>query len=341
MKNKTFIVAEMSANHNRDYSLGIEIIHAAKESGADAIKLQTYTPDTLTIKSNKKDFLIKGSPWSGRTLWDLYNEAYTPWDWHYGFMDEAKKIGIQLFSTPFDITAVDFLENLGVEIYKVASFENRDAQILKAIALTRKPTIISNGMTSFAEMKASVNYFRSLNGGRLTILKCTSSYPARKSESNVGLLPDMKKAFGCDVGISDHTPGWQVPVASVALGGTVIEKHFTISRNIKTPDSAFSMEPAEFEEMVRNVREMESVVESNEYGQTEGEKDSVFFRRSLFIVKDVKKGDILSPENIRSIRPGTGMTPLRYYDLIDGLYEFTDDYDNGTPLTDNRIKKIQ
>lgn len=329
----------MSANHNHDFNLGIDIIRAAKEAGADAIKLQTYTPDTLTIKSNKSDFMIKGSPWDGETLWDLYNSAYTPWEWHCGFKEEADRIGIELLSTPFDVSAVEFLEELGVKRYKIASFENRDAQILRAVAKTNKPIIISNGMTSVEEMELSIDYIKSLGNNDITILKCTSSYPATIDESNVSLLTDMKNRFKCSVGVSDHTPGWTVPVLSVALGGTVIEKHLTISRSIKTPDSAFSMEPDEFREMVNNVRNAELAMSSSKYGQTDGEKSSVFFRRSLFIVRDVKMGDFANEENVRSIRPGTGMSPIHYYEVMDGKYRFLDNYDAGTPLTIDKLTK--
>lgn len=331
--NKTFIVAEMSANHGKDLNLGIELIYAAKESGADAIKLQTYTPDTLTIRSDKKWFQIHGGLWDGQSLYDLYESAYTPWDWHWTFKEVADSIGIELFSTPFDITAVYFLEELGVQRYKVASFENRDAQLLKTIAMTGKPVIISSGMTSLDELRQIVGYWDFYRGGDLTLLKCTSSYPARTDESNVSLLPVMAQEFGCEVGVSDHTPGWYVPAAAVALGGTVVEKHLTLSRNINTPDSGFSMEPDEFADMVFHVREMEKVVSSSEFGVTEGEKDNIIFRRSLFVVEDVCAGDLITNYNVRSIRPGYGISPLVYFDVVNSGRKFNDSYDAGTPLS--------
>jgi N-acetylneuraminate synthase len=326
----TYIVAEMSANHNQDFEQAVSIVEAAKAAGADAVKLQTYTPDTLTIDCDNENFRIKGTLWGGRTLYELYGQAYTPWEWQPKLKETANELGLALFSTPFDETAVDFLEEMGVPAYKVASFENVDLPLLRRIAGTGKPMIMSTGMATLAEIDEAVRTVREAGGSQLALLKCTSAYPALPEEMNLRTIPHLAEAFGVPAGLSDHTLGIAVPVAAVALGACLIEKHFTLSRAVPGPDSAFSLEPHEFKAMVEAVRTAESALGSVHYGVGGGEAGSRVFRRSLFVVRDVKAGEVFTAENVRSIRPGYGLHS-RYLGVVLGR-RASCDIKRGTPL---------
>ncbi len=304
----SFIVAELSANHNQDFNQAVELIKAAKEAGADAIKLQTYTPDTITIDCDNEYFRIgKGTIWEGKTLYELYKEAYTPWEWQPELKKIANDLGMELFSTPFDRSAVDFLEKMDVPCYKIASFELVDIPLIQYVAQTGKPIIMSTGMATLGEIGEAVQAAREAGCKEIALLKCTSAYPAPPEEINLRTIPHMAEAFGCPVGLSDHTLGIAVPVAAVALGACIVEKHFTLSRDIPGPDSAFSLEPQEFKEMVEAIRTTEKALGKVSYDVTKHEKASRIFRRSLFVVKDMKAGDVFTEENVRSIRPGYGM----------------------------------
>lgn len=326
-----YIIAEISANHNQSYEQAVKLIHAAKNSGADAVKLQTYTPDTITINCRNELFHVgKGSLWEGRCLYDLYGEAYTPWEWHAGLFDEAKKLGLDILSTAFDPTAVDFLEELSVPVHKIASFEIVDIPLIEKMASTGKPLIISTGMASLGEIEEAVQAARGAGAEQIALLKCTSAYPAPPEEMNLRTIPNLAETFGVPVGLSDHTLGPEVPVAAVCMGACIIEKHFTLTRNVPGADSAFSLIPGEFEAMVKAVRIAESSLGRIRYGLQEDEVASKAFRRSLFVVKDVKKGDVLSAENVRSIRPAMGLHP-RYLNEIFGR-RARKDITAGTPL---------
>jgi len=325
-----YIVAEMSANHNQDFDRAVEIIGAAKEAGADAIKLQMYTPDTLTIDCDNEYFLIKGTLWEGRNLYDLYKEAHTPWDWQPKLKEIANDLGMHLFSTPFDATAVDFLEEMDVPAYKIASFEMVDLPLIRRVAQTGKPIIMSTGMATLAEIDEAVRTIREVRGNQLALLKCTSAYPALPGEIHLRTIPHLAEAFGLPVGLSDHTLGIAVPVAAVALGACIVEKHFTLSRSIPGPDSSFSLEPNEFKNMVGAIRVAEKALGKISYDVTECEAASRVFRRSLFVVKDMKAGEEFTKENVRSIRPGYGLH-TRY--LVDVLQRrASKDIKRGTPL---------
>jgi pseudaminic acid synthase len=327
----TYIVAEMSANHNQNFAQAVEIVMAAKEAGADAIKLQTYTPDTMTIDCRKEYFEIgKGTIWEGRNLYELYSEAYTPWEWQPKLKEVAAELGLDCFSSPFDLTAVDFLERMGVPAYKIASFELVDLPLIRKVAQTGKPTIMSTGMASLAEIDEAVRTFREAGGTQLALLKCTSAYPAPAEEMNLHTIPHLARSFRVAVGLSDHTLGIAVPVAAVAVGACIIEKHFTLSRKISGPDSAFSLEPHEFKVMVEAVRTVEKALGRVHYGGSEHEANSRMFRRSLFVVKDVKAGEVFTESNVRSIRPGQGLQP-RYYENILGRFA-TRNIKRGSPL---------
>lgn len=326
----TFIVAEMSGNHHQSVDQAIEIIRAAKAAGADAIKLQTYTADTLTIDCPNDYFRIKGTIWEDRTLYNLYSEAYTPWDWHEKLMETARSLDLDIFSTPFDPTAVDFLEELNVPAYKIASFEIVDLPLIRKIAQTGKPIIMSTGMASLSEIDDAVRTIRDAGNNDIVLLKCTSAYPSVPDEMNLRTIPHLSQAFNLPVGLSDHTLGIAVPVAATALGACVIEKHFTISRNDPGPDSAFSLEPPELKEMVDAIRTVERAMGSVSYSVTPKETESRVFRRSLFAVKDIAQGDALTHENVRSIRPGAGLAP-KYLDDIIGK-KAAQDIPRGTPL---------
>ena len=314
-RNKPFIIAEMSGNHNHSLERALQIVDAAAESGVDALKLQTYTADTLTIDKSDGEFFISdpNNLWKGESLYSLYQKAYTPWEWHKAIFDRCKEKGIVCFSTPFDFTAVDFLEELDCPIYKIASFENIDIPLIKRVAQTGKPMIISTGMASISELDDLVRTAKENGCQDLTLLKCTSSYPATPEGTNLLTIPHMKELFKCNVGLSDHTLGIGAAVASVALGATVIEKHFTLSRADGGVDAAFSMEPAEMAQLVRECNTACEALGKVSYEMQEQEKKSVVFRRSLYIVEDMKAGDMITEKNMRSIRPGKGLSPKYYY----------------------------
>jgi N-acetylneuraminate synthase len=326
-----YIVAEMSANHHQDFDEARRIIEAAAEAGADAIKLQTYTADTMTIESDDDVFRVgKGTLWEGRTLYDLYEEAYTPWDWQPKLKEFANDLGLDLFSTPFDDTAVDFLEEMDVPVHKVASFEIVHLPLLRKIAQTGKPVIMSTGMATLAEIDDAVRTLREEGCEQLVLLKCTSAYPAPPEEANLRTIPHLSEAFGVPTGLSDHTMGTAVPVAAVALGACVIEKHMTMSREVEGPDSGFSLEPHEFEQMVDAVRTAEEALGKVHYDLTEKQRASQAFRRSLFVVRDVDQGELLTHKNVRIIRPGHGLAP-KHYDSILGR-TFSRPIERGTPV---------
>jgi pseudaminic acid synthase len=314
-----FIIAEMSGNHNQSLDRALAIVEAAAKAGVNALKLQTYTPETMTLDIAEKEFFINdpASLWNGKSLYKLYKEAYTPWEWHKPIFDRCRELGLIYLSTPFDETAVEFLEELDVPCYKIASFENTDIQLIRKVAATGKPMIISTGMATIAELDETVRTAREAGYRDLILLKCTSSYPATPEDTNLLTIPHMAKLFDCQVGLSDHTMGIGVAVASVALGATIIEKHFTLSRAHGGVDSAFSMEPDEMSTLVAETERAWQALGKVSYGSTEKEKKSLIFRRSLYIVKDMKKGDILTKENLRAIRPGLGLTP-KYYDILLG-----------------------
>ena len=306
-----FIIAEMSANHNQSLERALEIVDAVAKTGAHAIKLQTYTADTMTLELKEREFFISDekSPWKGQSLYELYKTAHTPWDWHHPIFDCAKKHGLICFSTPFDETAVDFLEKLGTPMYKIASFENTDIPLIQRVAATGKPLIISTGMATEKELDESVDAARKAGCKDLILLKCTSSYPATPENSNLLTIPYLRQRYGCEVGLSDHTLGIGVATSSVALGAAVIEKHFTLNRAEGGVDSVFSMEPDEMKQLVEETgRAWESLGKAY-IGPTEAEKSSITFRRSLYIVKNLKAGDVLTKENVRAIRPGLGLPP--------------------------------
>jgi len=326
-----FVVAEMSANHHHDYQQAVAILRAAKDAGADAVKLQTYTPDTMTINHGGEGFVVgKGTLWEGRNLYDLYTEAFTPWQWQKDLRDEARRLGLGFFSTAFDESAVDFLEELQVPVHKVASFEIVDLPLIRRMAATGKPLIMSTGMSTEAEVREAVETARGAGSRDILLLKCTSAYPAPPSEMNLSTMAALGKTFGTAVGLSDHTMGYAVAVAAVALGACMVEKHFTLSRKVKGPDSEFSMEPAEFTEMVKAIRVAEAALGTVRYGAGEAEEKSKVFRRSLYVVKDVKSGEALTAENVRAIRPGFGMHTRHLPEVLGR--RAAKDLATGTPL---------
>ncbi len=316
---KPFIIAEMSGNHNQSLEKALEIVDIAALSGAHAIKLQTYTADTLTIDVSHGEFNIKdtSSLWKDRNLYELYQEAYTPWEWHKALFNRAKHHGMLCFSTPFDDTSVDFLEELGAEVYKVASFENNHLPLLKKIAQTGKPVIMSTGISTLADIEVAVHTLRENGCKDLILLKCTSTYPATPENTNILTIPHMSQLFDCHVGLSDHTLGIGVAVASVALGARVIEKHFTIDRAEGGVDSAFSLEPAEFKMLVEESERAFLALGKVTYGIMDAELKSKTFKRSIYVIKDMEEGDVFSEENIRIIRPGLGLAP-KYFDIVLG-----------------------
>ncbi|PJZ02005.1 pseudaminic acid synthase [Bacillus vallismortis] len=314
-----FIIAEMSGNHNQSLERAFHIIEEASKAGAHALKIQTYTADTMTLNMNTKDFKIEdeNSLWSGRTLYTLYEQAYTPWEWHKPIFDKCRELGMIPLSTPFDESSVDFLEDLGVPIYKIASFENTDIPLIKKVAATGKPMIISTGMATVAEIDESMRAAKEAGCKELILLKCTSTYPASPENTNISTIPHMKQLFNCQVGLSDHTMGTGVAVASVALGATVIEKHFTLSRADGGVDSAFSLEPLELEELVVETKRAWQALGRITYGPTSEEKASLTFRRSIYVKKDIKAGDMFTKDNIQVVRPGYGLEP-KYYEVVIG-----------------------
>ena len=329
--NPVYVIAELSANHCGSLDHAIATIRAMKDAGADAVKLQTYTADTLTLKCDREEFRVgKGTLWEGRTLYDLYEEAHTPWEWHAELFGLANELGMDCFSTPFDTTAVDFLETLNPPCYKIASFELVDLPLIEYVASKGRPIIMSTGMGSLSEISEAVDVVRAA-GVPLALLKCTSAYPSPPESMNLRTIPHLAKAFKVPVGLSDHTLGIAVPVAAATLGASIIEKHFTLSRNDPGPDSAFSLEPHEFKAMVDAIRIAEKALGGVNYTSTASELASKVFRRSLVISEDVKKGDILSQTNIRSVRPGYGLPP-KFINIIIGR-KAAMDLPKGTPVT--------
>lgn len=330
---RPYLIAEMSGNHNQSLDRALAIVDAAAEAGADAIKLQTYTAETMTLDVRAPGFVIDdpGSLWKGRQLYELYEEAHTPWDWHRPIMERAAQRGLHCFSTPFDDTAVDFLESLGVPAYKIASFENTDLPLIRRVARTGKPMIISTGMATAAEIDEAVRTARDAGARDIVLLKCTSTYPATPENSNVRTIPNMREAFGCEVGLSDHTMGCGVAVAAVAMGAVMVEKHFTLRRADGGVDSAFSLEPQEFRQLrVESERAWHGLGRVS-YGGSVAEEKSRVFRRTLYIARDMKAGERLSAENLRIVRPGFGLPP-KFYETVLGK-RVNADVAAGTPLS--------
>jgi pseudaminic acid synthase len=316
--NPPFVIAEMSGNHNQSLDRALEIVEAVAKTGVHALKIQTYTPDTITLDVKDGDFFISDekSLWKGQCLYDLYKIAYTPWEWHEPIMRRAKELGLICFSTPFDDTSVDFLESLDVPAYKIASFENADLPLIRKVAATGKPMIISTGMATIAELDETVRTIKEIRNNQIVLLKCTSTYPATPENSNVLTIPHMRELFQCEVGLSDHTMGVGVSVTAVAQGATVIEKHITLNRADGGVDSAFSLEPEEMTQLVIETERAWQSLGHIQYGPTEAEKPSMKFRRSLYIAEDMKAGDVLTPKNLRSVRPGMGLPPKYYEKLL-------------------------
>ncbi|SNV81501.1 pseudaminic acid synthase [Clostridium cochlearium] len=336
-ENPTFIIAEMSANHLQDYDRAVEIIKKAKWAGADAIKLQTYTPDTITLDCDNEYFQIKqGTIWDGTTLHKLYQEAYTPWEWQPKLKKIAEDIGLICFSSPFDNTSVDFLEEINVPAYKIASFEITDIPFIEYIASKEKPVIISTGIATLSDIEEAVNACRRMENNQIALLKCTSSYPAPVEDANLRTIPNIAETFNVVAGLSDHTLGSEVAIAAVALGAKIIEKHFTLKRSDGGPDAKFSMEPHEFKQMVEDIRNVEKALGSVNYNLTEKQIKSREHSRSLFVVKDIKKGEVFTQENVKSIRPGFGLPTKYINDIIGRTCE--ENLRKGTPLKWEHIK---
>ena len=327
---KVYCIAEMSGNHAGSKDRAIEIMHAAKESGADCIKIQTYTPDTMTIDCHNEYFNIEGGTWDGENLYGLYQKAYTPWEWQADLKEEAEKIGIDFLSTAFDATSVDFLESINLDFYKIASFELTDIPLIKRVASTKKPIIMSTGMATLEEIKEAVDAIKVTGNNQLVLLKCSSDYPAVTDEMNLNTMVDLKKQFDVPVGLSDHSMGSIGVVAAVAMGARVIEKHFCVSRKVKNPDSTFSLEPQEFKQMVEDIRVAELAMGKVKYGPSEREMANVKFRRSIFCSKDIKAGEIITSDNVKVIRPNFGLAP-KYIDDVIGKKAKTD-IAFGTPI---------
>jgi pseudaminic acid synthase len=315
-QSSVFIIAELSANHNGSIETAIETIRAAKRAGADCIKLQTYTADTITINSNKDDFLIKGTIWEGRNLYELYQEAYTPWEWHDKLFKVAKDEGLICFSSPFDKTAVDFLEKLDVPAYKIASFEITDIPLIEYIASKGKPIIISTGIADMKDIELALDACRKMGNNNIALLKCTSSYPAPIDEANMIMVQDLAERYNVISGLSDHTMGSTVPIVATCFGAKIIEKHFILDRSIGGPDASFSMNEIEFTEMVKAVREAEIAIGVVDYNLTEKQLKGKDYSRSLYVVKNVKAGELVSEENVRSIRPGFGLHPSLFTEIL-------------------------
>lgn len=335
IEERVYIIAEMSANHAGSLERAKEIIHVAKEAGADCIKIQTYTPDTMTIDCDNPYFHIKNGTWEGENLYQLYQKAYTPWEWQAELKAEADRIGIDFFSTPFDRTSVDFLEGIGVEFYKIASFELVDIPLIEYVASKGKPMILSTGMASLEEIEEAVKAVEGQNNNQFILMRCASAYPAITDEMNLKTMADMKERFHVPVGLSDHSMGSVGAVTAVALGASVIEKHFCLGREIENPDSSFSMNPQEFKQMVLDIRQAERAIGIVKYGAARQEEDNIDFRRSIFCVQDIKKGERLTSENIRIIRPGYGMPPKFYPNILGKIA--LQDIKRGTPLKEEMI----
>lgn len=337
-KDGTYIIAELSANHNGSLKNALDTIKAAKEIGANAIKLQTYTADTLTLDSDKDDFIIKGGTlWDGKKLYDLYKEAYTPWEWHKELFDYAREIGIDIFSSPFDKSAVDFLEQFNPSAYKIASFEITDYELIRYTASKMKPMIISTGIATIDEIQDAVDICRSVGNSDIVLLKCTSSYPAPLEEANLLTIPNLAQTFGVISGFSDHTMGSTAPIVAVTLGAKIIEKHFILDKSIGGPDAEFSMDKQEFLEMVKAIRDTEKLLGKVDYSLDEKRKKSRRFSRSLYVAKDIKKGELFTEENIRSVRPGYGMHPKYLNDVFGKKASY--DLAFATPLTWEHIQE--
>lgn len=326
-----YLIAELSANHNGKLETALRIIEEAKKAGADAVKLQTYKPDTITINCDAEDFKIKGGLWDGRTLYDLYQEAHMPWEWHKPLFEHARKLGITIFSSPFDNTAIDLLEDLNVPAYKIASFEAVDLPLIRYAASTGKPMIISTGMADAEEIAEAIEAARDCGCKKLAILHCVSGYPAPAEDYNLHIIPDMIKRFGMVTGLSDHTLDNTTAIASVALGASIIEKHFTLDRNGGGPDDSFSLEPADLAALCHDARTVWNAMGSVNYGQKMSERANVKFRRSLYVVSDLAVGDVLTPANVRSIRPGSGIAP-KFLDQVLGK-RASRAIKRGTPLS--------
>jgi|SRR5579872_1679179 len=327
----TYVIAEVSANHGQRFEQAVSIIRAAKRAGADAVKLQTYTADTMTIACDRPEFLIKGTLWQGRKLHDLYREAFTPWEWQPRLQKVADELEIDFFSTPFDATSVDFLESMNVPAYKVASFELVDLPLIQRIARTGKPLIMSTGMATFDEIGEAVRTAREAGATKIGLLKCTSAYPAPTEEMNLRTIPELSHRFGVPVGLSDHTLGTAAPIAAVALGACIIEKHITLSRSEPGPDSAFSLEPDEFKATVDSIRITEKALGQVHFGFSPNEANSRVFRRSLFVVENVKRGELFTVRNVRSIRPGHGLHTRHVQEILGR--RASRDIERGTPLS--------
>ena len=335
--NPCFIIAELSANHNGDLNVAIETIRAAKKTGADAIKLQTYTPDTLTIDCDNKHFKIaEGTLWDGKTLYELYGEAYTPWEWHKKLFEVAEEEGLICFSSPFDKTAVDFLEELNVPAYKIASFEIQDIPLIEYAASKGKPIIISTGIAEEEDIKLAVDTCKNVGNNDIILLKCTSSYPAPLELANLNTIPDLKKRFNVEVGFSDHTYGALAPTIATTLGAKVIEKHFIMDKSIGGPDADFSLDVNEFTDLVNKVRDTEKLLGKISYQISEKVNKNRKFARSLFVIDNVKEGEIITENNVRSIRPGYGLHPKYFNDILGK--KFVKNVDRGEPLTLNMIE---
>jgi N-acetylneuraminate synthase len=330
---RPFIIAEMSGNHNRSLERALAIVDSAAKAGAHGLKIQTYTADTMTLNLREGAFAINdaASPWNGKTLYELYQEAHTPWEWHAPIFARCREHGMIGFSTPFDETAVDCLESLNVPVYKIASFENTDIPLIRKVAATGKLMIVSTGMATVAELDQTVRAARAAGNRDLVLLKCTSSYPASPENTNIATIPHLRELFGCQVGLSDHTMGVGVAIASVAFGATVIEKHFTLSRAEGGVDSAFSLEPAELTALVEETGRVHLALGQVSYGVTAAEHDSIKFRRSLYIVADMRAGEALTEKNLRRIRPGLGLAPIHYEEVLGR--KVNHDVPKGTPLS--------
>lgn len=333
ISSRPLVIAEMSGNHNQSLDRALQIIEEAAKTGVDALKIQTYTADTMTLDLREGDFLISDekSLWKGKSLYELYQEAHTPWEWHEPIMRRAKELGLLCFSTPFDESSVDFLESLDVPAYKIASFENADLPLIKKVAATGKPIILSTGMATLAELDETVRTMRGAGCDQFVLLKCTSTYPASPENTDILTIPHMRELFGCEVGLSDHTMGIGVSMAAVALGATVIEKHFTLCRADGGVDSSFSLEPEEMRQLVIESERAWQSLGGVRYGPTEAEKPSMKFRRSLYIVQDLKAGATLTMENLRNVRPGMGLSP-KFRDLLLGK-KIKKNVSKGTPMS--------
>jgi pseudaminic acid synthase len=340
-KSNVFIIAELSANHNGSLEVALETVRAAKRAGADCIKLQTYTADTITIDSKKDDFLIKGTIWNGKNLYELYQEAYTPWEWHQAIFDEAENNGLVCFSSPFDKTAVDLLESLGTPAYKIASFEITDIPLIEYVASKGKPIIISTGIAEEVDIELALDACRRMGNHDIALLKCTSSYPAPIEEANLIMIKELAERYGLITGLSDHTMGSTAPLVATCFGAKIIEKHFILDHSIGGPDASFSMDEAEFTAMVNAVREAEKAIGVVDYTLTDKQAKGKDFSRSLYVVQDLKKGDLITQDNVKSIRPGFGLHPKHYTQILGKMSN--QDLEKGTRMRldflDNEILK--